>query len=436
LYYDSNGIIYCVTEYSKKLKDETIAFYGDSITHRNGYLSHLTLLYATRYPLTPVNIFNAGVGGNRLSTAFMRFKHDVIDQNPTVVVSMFGMNDGNYRFFDTSAFDIYQKNIETLVNRIKVETGAHLILCTPSQFDPQTLASEHLAEKSQLYNKTLMLYGDYLKSLGFRLGIPVIDMNREMVNIFSCLRKSYPNIDFHEDAIHPNDLGYWFMFLTLAKEFGVASMVSAISVNLKENSVNKIRCSVSSLKQEHDAISFSLLEESLPFPYPPYLDIAKKFTDFQGALNSEVLQIVDLPEGRYRLVIDKTEIGTYSSVDFFKGVDIGDISSTPQYCQALEGAKINSKLQEKVLQFRNFRLMEKGKGYLQEGGTYPQKITKVVAKPDGTMVSEPDEDAERKFADKAKEIPAVLAEITRLREELYRQCKPVVHHYIIEPVRK
>lgn len=68
---------------------ETLVCFGDSLTHADpGYVSVL------QEKLPENKIINAGVGGDKTPTAFMRFRSEVLDVKPDAVSIFLGTNDG------------------------------------------------------------------------------------------------------------------------------------------------------------------------------------------------------------------------------------------------------------------------------------------------------------------------------------------------------
>ena len=70
-------------------KEEKIVFFGDSLTFSDpGYVSIL------QERLPDNTIINSGVGGDKTTTALMRFQKDVLDHKPDALSIFFGANDG------------------------------------------------------------------------------------------------------------------------------------------------------------------------------------------------------------------------------------------------------------------------------------------------------------------------------------------------------
>jgi lysophospholipase L1-like esterase len=416
-------------------ENETICFYGDSITHHNHYVGYLTLFYATRYPNTKVRIYNAGVGGNRIATGLMRFRQDIVEQNPKVVAFAFGMNDGNYRMLEPKGFGEYQKKLGILLERVKKETKANMVLLTPAIFDYAVRAKRKKARgreirQSPLYNQTLMLFGDFLKKVGRENGFPVIDLNAPMLEVLNILKLDNPEASLHTDGIHPLEPGHFIMFQTILKGFGVSSIVSTVSIDSKTKDSEVLRGNLDNINVEADKIEFDFLQESLPFPIPEKTKKIAQLFSFNELLNQETIQLTNLEEGSYELDIDGEKIGVFSNEQFQLGINMAALE-TPQLKQAKAVMKINDELQIKVKTFRDFRLWEKKKYYRKPDGTYPKMKTKKITGEDGKVKNIVDEEWEKKFAEKAKTIPPLLEEIKNLREKIYQINKPAKHHYTI-----
>lgn len=418
-------------------ENDTICFYGDSITHQNLYIEYLTLFYATRYPQVKVRIYNAGVGGNRIATGLMRFRQDITEQKPKIVAFVFGMNDGNYDMFQANIFDAYKKGLDTIIERLCKELeGTKLILLTPPIFDYSALlkrekARNRTTKKSPLYNQTLMIYGDYLKKTGFEKGFPVIDINTSMLEALNFLRLGDAEAKFHEDGIHPLENGHFVIFQTLVKGFGATPLVSTLSIDASNKEFNTVRCELSNLTVSDNKIEFELLEEALPFPLSENLAAIAKTISFADLANQEIILLKNLPDGNYTLSIDGVKAGTYSAADFALGINLSGNTFTPQYQQALKVAELNKQLQGKVKQFRDFRLMEKMKYYQNPDGTYPNKKMKKIKDKDGKDISVVDEEWEEKFLKKAEAIPSLLKEIKIFTDKIYEINKPLKHRYVI-----
>ena len=111
---------------------ETVCFLGDSITNRGQFQNTIYNYYLTRFPGWTLRFVNAGRSGDSAGGSLGRMQEDVVDQKPTSVAVMFGMNDvgrGSYvanpdekkKAAQQSSLNGYKANMEKLVGRIRAE---------------------------------------------------------------------------------------------------------------------------------------------------------------------------------------------------------------------------------------------------------------------------------------------------------------------------
>ena len=91
-----------------------------------------------RFPKTLIHFHNEGTMGDRAADSFKRFEADVAAYKPHYVSVLFGMNDGNFTDWQQPIFEVFQKDMTTLFDRI-VELGATPIPMTPTTFDPLSI---------------------------------------------------------------------------------------------------------------------------------------------------------------------------------------------------------------------------------------------------------------------------------------------------------
>ena len=414
---------------------QTLAFCGDSITHQTLYTRYVALFYHTRYPHTRVRVFNAGVGGNSALGALRRFRQDILEQKPTVVAVLFGMNDGGYKAFDEETFAKYQANVTTILDRLRDEAKAQAILLTPTMYDHEVRARKR--PKSRLsfdgYNQVLIRYGDWLKKTAKKRGLTAIDLNAPMVAATTELRKDDPKATLSRDGIHPAATGHWVMTHAILKGFGATPVVSAVRVDAAAGTARCKRAELTNLQAGPAGVRFDLLAEALPMPYPADAKAVLDIVPFTEDLNRETLQVTGLPAGRYKLAIDGQAVGTHTAAEFAAGVNLATNAATPQHKQAVQVWKVGLELQKEVLRERRFRLMEKKKGYKNLDGTYPRKGVKRAKGPDGKDQWVTDEEWEKKFAEEAKKYPAILERLAALRDKVYETNQPTRHHYELTP---
>ena len=166
----------------------------------------------------PVEIVNSGVGGSTTEHSLERFKSDVLDHDPELVIIMLGAND--------SAIDVwkdppastprvakqrYAENLRHFVKTLKAR-NVKVILMAPPPF-------RWTAKLKQLYGKPpydvndpwgfsakLAEYCDVVRAVAREEGLPLVDA----FNVF----QEYDRVDGQSvddlflDGMHPNDKGH------------------------------------------------------------------------------------------------------------------------------------------------------------------------------------------------------------------------------------
>ena len=426
-----------ISESPPILKDgDKVVFYGDSITHHNDYVAYLYLFYATRYPEARIQFRNAGVGGNRTSSALPRFKQDVVEQSPSHVAVLFGMNDGNQRAFDATAYQAFQKGIGTILDRIQAETKAKAMLLTPTYFD-YPIRAQHL-EAGQTadpgYNEVLVGFGNFLKSIGKEKGLRVIDLNEPMVQVTRRLQNADPKASLIRDGVHPLPEGHFVMAHAILQGLDVAGTVSDLHIDVVKHIQRAERCLATDLTTAPDAACFTLLQEALPFPHPDELREILRLLAFDETLNRERLRISGLNAGEYRLIIDGEAVGMFSDEQFSEGLELASNPATPQYLQAMTIKKLWCDWRKLVKQNRDFRWMEKTRGYRRPDGTYPSdRIGTLIIGESNEVVQVSGEQWQQRFDALAVGADEVLRSIADIEERIYATARPRPHRYEIRP---
>ncbi|MBQ4575018.1 MAG: GDSL family lipase [Clostridia bacterium] len=187
----------------------TIAFLGDSVTQgcfgihptndesfeteydpTAAYHRYLADMLATLYPTAPVNIINAGIGGDTTEGALARLERDVIAHKPDLTVVCFGLNDcGN----GAGWVDTYAANLTKIFTALK-EAGSEIIFMTPnmmctrasSRISNEVLlrVAGELAERQN--NGTLDLYVDRAKEAAVACGVRICDVYAKWKRMAAC----------------------------------------------------------------------------------------------------------------------------------------------------------------------------------------------------------------------------------------------------------
>jgi lysophospholipase L1-like esterase len=172
--------------------ENRVIFFGDSITD----IWHLDRYF----PGKPY--INRGIGGQTTPQMLVRFRQDVIDLHPKVVVVLAGTNDiaGN-------TGPMRNENIEANYASMAELAGAHHIRVVFSS----VLPVHNYTEKSkdffaQRSPARILELNTWLKDYCARNGIVYLDYFSALVDDKGLLKK-----ELADDGLHPNDAGYKIM---------------------------------------------------------------------------------------------------------------------------------------------------------------------------------------------------------------------------------
>ena len=194
-------IIKKISEKAKNIpsvKVPTIAFLGDSVTqgcfeifmaeeknygsvfdHTNVYHNRVKEILALLFPASPVNIINAGVGGESAKDGLARLERDVLAYSPDLAVVCFGLNDS---CFGEENLENYINSLDAIFTALR-EAGSEIIFMTPNMMntytsyniDPPMLAgNSETALKAQM-SGVFEMFLDNARALCEKRNVPVCD---------------------------------------------------------------------------------------------------------------------------------------------------------------------------------------------------------------------------------------------------------------------
>ena len=322
-------------------KDDTVVFYGDSITEQNYYNQWVELYTATRFPWMRVHFYGAGVGGDRVTGGSggpidQRLDRDVFSEKPTVVTVMLGMNDGAYRATTDEIEQAYVKGYEHLLDSIREHAaGVRLTLLGPSPYDDVTRPVFFPGG----YNAVMQHFADVDQSLADKYGAAFINLNPSVVAAISKADTLDPKLAvlLLPDRVHPDPLAHWVMAEALLKGWHAPSLVSDITVDAHAATVTQARNAVvSEVAQTNGELKWTVVEDALPLPLTrsnATTALLLDLTDIEQQLNQETLHVTGLSPGRYTLSIDGEVLDTFSPAALETGINLADYG-TPMFHQA------------------------------------------------------------------------------------------------------
>jgi len=320
--------------------NDTVVFYGDSITDQRLYTTFIETFVVTRYPSMPVRFVHSGWGGDRVSgggggPADERLRRDVLAYKPTVMTIMLGMNDGRYRPFDPGIFREYSTGYEHILDFVKAGAAdLRLTLIEPSPFDdvtrPPTVEGG--------YNTVLVRFGEYVKELARKRGALVADQNTPLVEALHRARATDAKLAERiiPDRVHPGPGGHLLMAAAVLKAWGATPLVTRVEIDAASGKLIQALNSTVTGIEKNAGLRWNQTDAALPMPVnmnDPVVALAVKSSDFVQALNQQSLRVTGLTGASYTLKINGAAVGTFSREQLDAGVNLAELP-TPMAKQA------------------------------------------------------------------------------------------------------
>jgi lysophospholipase L1-like esterase len=175
----------------RAVSDEVnVVFMGNSITQ--GWLSMRREFFQKH------GFVNRGIGGQTTPQMLLRFRQDVIDLNPRIVVILAGINDIAENTGPISLTEIAD-NIESMV-QLAQANGVVPVICSvlPANSFPWR-------QRIDPTEKVIELNG-LLQQIAYTYKLPYVDYYSAMVDPEKGLKS-----DWGYDPVHPNEAGYAVM---------------------------------------------------------------------------------------------------------------------------------------------------------------------------------------------------------------------------------
>lgn len=338
--------------------NDRIVFLGNSITEGGHYHSYIWLYYMTHFPKLPLRLYNGGIGGDCVSQLSFRFDTDIKVKKPTYLICSFGMNDSGYDGYNKSGHEEYatkqvnhaRSDFETLQQQILAErTIKNVVLLGSPPYDENAKLEgvEVLRGKNETIQRIIAMQAEVAahRNWGFVNFNPVLcELNRQVQASDSTATFS------GGDRIHPDKDGHMVMAYQFLKAQGLAGKeVAYFHVKATDKKVlNERNCHISHLKQVQNTLSFDYLARSLPYPIDTIprwgtqgtASDAISLIPFMQEMNQEVMKVTGL-KGCYQVSIDGIPIGRWEGEDLGKGINLAEITFTPQYQQSLSILYLN-----------------------------------------------------------------------------------------------
>lgn len=357
-------------------KGDRIVFVGNSITDGGHYHSYIWLYYMTRFPNQRIDVFNAGIGGDVAGQILSRFDGDVLTKKPTAIALTFGMNDTRYmEYLRPGADEMAAKAVQTsfesyqqIEKKLKALPSVRKILMSSSPYDETTKG------KGNYYpgkSKAMLRVAEFQEAAAKKNNWSFVDLNRPMTAINQQFQQKDSTFTIcGGDRIHPGQDGQMVMAYIFLKAQGFANKeVSDVLIDAQQKKVQRaVNSSVTNLSVTNGLVQFNYLAKALPYP----LDTVPRgwgattrqseivdLVPFTKEFNRELFTVKGLqPDKKYLLLIDKDTVGSFTGAQWAEGINLAEISRTPQYQQATAVMLLNEERWELERKFRQHAWVE------------------------------------------------------------------------------
>lgn len=365
---------------AEKNDEFTVAFVGDSITHRGNYTKAIETYYTTRYPDKKINFVNKGINAHSFNSTLSRFDWDILNEpvdglgekaemnvRPDAVTVMLGVNDighGNYadQTEDEKAARVNSvlTNAEVLIKRC-IDEKIELTIITPLLVDvkPDNWTDDmNLAEYGsnegvgRVANGLLSLADKYKKGGEFNsdVNVDVINMWQETTALTQRIRSQDKTInvmtDNDVDQVHPDSNGGFVMGYFFAKNAKLAdgsaansSVVASVKIDAASKALGEIvNAEAELINASADSITYKYRPNALPMPVSKEYEYAEQTLGLPVTedLNKELITVTGLSDGNYKIMIDGIELTqTHTADELATGVNIATDKNNPGQISAL-----------------------------------------------------------------------------------------------------
>jgi lysophospholipase L1-like esterase len=308
-------------EFSIKDQD-TVAFLGDSITAARTYSKIIENYVLLRFPERNVRFINAGIGGDTAVGGLKRLERDIFAHKATILIVAFGINDIGW---GTKADEAHKKAyLEAIRGIVKacLERKVRVYICS---------AAATAEDPSRSEEGFLQKMCDEGMAISRSLGAQSIDVQRTMRGIQKRIwaankqvaDKSKQDTLHTSDGVHLNDLGQLAMAYAMLKELGAPSEVSSCILDAQDTeTVKSTSCAISDVSMKDGQLKFTRHDQGLPFNYGIFYTLNYRFIPFPDELNRYMLKILNLPKGRYEVVVEGRSAGNFFETELAAGVNI------------------------------------------------------------------------------------------------------------------
>ncbi|WP_207492758.1 SGNH/GDSL hydrolase family protein [Aridibaculum aurantiacum] len=188
-----------------KRKKKRLIFFGDSITEAGtrpgGYIAVISEHIRGESMGEYLEIINSGRGGHGVHDLIRRLDHDVLLNEPKVVVLFIGINDVWHKqeHGTAEALQSFRENYDKLLQKMKL-ANIPVIACTPTTIGETVAGNQHFWNDLEAYTQAI-------KELAANHDIPVVDLHAAFMQYYQSVPSTQNEGILTTDGVHLNVAG-------------------------------------------------------------------------------------------------------------------------------------------------------------------------------------------------------------------------------------
>lgn len=305
---------------------DRVVMIGDSITEQHLHTNYVESYVRSRFPAWDLHFRNAGIGGDTSTGGNARTRRDVLSFHPTAVTITFGMNDAGYHYPpDPARLDAYVKGLQGMLDQMKPEHVRVAVLSS------SPVEKKENGPALEGYDQTLEQFAAAARGVAQRNGAVFVDQFHPHLAALQRARdENAANRINGGDAVHPGPPGQILMAWAILKGLHAPALVSAAEIDGRRGRAGHTsNCSVHEVRRAQGGVSFVREDRALPWYVPPAARSILHWAPIVPELDEYTLRVTGLPEGRYRISVDGTEIGNASAAELGRGHNLALATEGP-----------------------------------------------------------------------------------------------------------
>ncbi len=197
-----------------------VIFFGDSITQAgvgpNGYITLAKGMLEAKGKSKEIELFGAGISGNKVYDLYLRLEDDVLSKSPDVVFIYIGVNDVWHRNTSGTGTDAnkFEGFYNALIKKMQ-DKGIKVICVTPAAIGERT-------DFSNAQDGDLNFFSNMIRKIAKDKKCGLVDLRKEFLDYNLKNNKSNEEKGIlTTDRVHLNETGNKFVAELMLKALGV-----------------------------------------------------------------------------------------------------------------------------------------------------------------------------------------------------------------------